>query len=184
MRGFNGTLTPVTVGLFAAVSFALAECSGGAGMQPTGTFAVGTPAPSGGTPIASNSTYTTPVTPNGDAIRITFGNGVPAGETISYVGVTPPGVMVPASFYTGAAFTIAPSPIPFSAIAGVTLVPGKPPATGFASDFYQEQPSFAHAATPFAVAPSTTFRPGDSDPNPTLVTLSSGAVYFIAIYTR
>jgi hypothetical protein len=170
-------------GLVAVASIALAGC-GGASAQPTGSFAVGTPAPSGGTPIASNSTYTTPVTLNGDALRISFGNGVPAGETLSYIGVTPPGVLVPASFYTGAAFTIGPNPIPFSAIAGVTLIPGKPPATGFAADFYEDQPSFAHAAPPFAVAPSTTFVPGDSDPNPTLVTLGSGAVYSIAIYAR
>jgi hypothetical protein len=183
MRSFNLVKTPVGAGL-AAASIALAGCGGAAAMQSATTFAVGTPAPSGGTPIASNSTYTTPVTSNGDAVRISFGGGVPAGETISYIGVTPPGIIVPASFYTGAAFTVGPNPIPFSAIAGVTLVPGKPPATAFASDFYQEQPSFAHAATPFAVAPSTTFAPGDSDPNPTLVTLSSGAVYFIAVYTR
>jgi hypothetical protein len=185
MRSFSRAVSPVRIGLFVAASIVAAGCGGGAASAPATSFPVATPTPSGsGTPIASNSTYTTPPALNGDVLRISFGSGVPAGETISYIGVAPPGVMMTANFYIGAAFTIGPSPMPFSAIAGVTLVPGKPPATGFASDFYQEQPSFAHAATPFAVAPSTTFTPGDNDPTPTLVTLSSGALYFIAVYTR
>ena len=161
---------------------AIAGCGGGSPANlPMGALSTPAPGPSGGVPIASNPVYTTPPTPQGDTLLITFGNGVPPGETLAYQGVTPPGVFVPATFVTGAVFSVGPLPMPVSAITGVTLVPGTPPQTGLVAAVYQNSPAFLHAAPPFRVAPATSFAPGN-DPSPTLLTFISGATYSIAVY--
>jgi hypothetical protein len=170
------------LGFAVLAAFAVTGCGGGGGTaQAPIIFPTPTPGGPGSVPITANSTYTTPTTLSGDTLQIAFGNAVPPGEWIDYVGVTPPGVLVPASFFTGAAFTIGPWGIPVSAISGVTLVPGVPQPSSFAADLYQNTPSFAHASPPFRVAPATAYQPG-TDSNPTLTLLSPNALYSIAIF--
>lgn len=169
----------VTFALLAAL--AVTGCGGGSTSAQTPViFPTPTPVGPGGVPIASNSTYTTPPDASGTMLQIAFGNGVPPGESLAYIGIMPPGVLVPASFFTGAGFIIGPATIPVSAITGITIVPGAPQQTGFVASLYQEAPSFAHASPPFRVAPATAYQPG-TDPNPTLTLLGPNAQYFIAV---
>jgi len=168
------------VGFAVLAALAVTGCGGSTAQAPI-NFPTPTPVGPGAVPITANSTYTTPPTSSGDTLQIAFGNGVPPGESIAYLGIAPPGVLVPASFFTGAAFTIGPYAIPVSTISGVTLVPGVPQQSTFAANLYQNTPAFAHASPPFRVAPAAAYQPG-TDPNPTLTLLSPNALYSIGIF--
>jgi hypothetical protein len=161
-------------------ALAVAGCGGGSSGSGQRAIVPTPPVGPGAVPIAPNSSYTTPATSNGDSLVITFNDQVPPGEEITYLGVTPGPVIVPATFYTGAAFSVEPYAMPVSAITGVTLFPGSAPQSSLTAALYQNTPTYLHGVVPFRVAPATAYQLG-TDPSPTLTTFSPNAVDSITV---
>jgi hypothetical protein len=185
----NGTApssTPVTI-----------VAGGGPGPSPSPSPVV-TPAPVPSatavpTPFPTGTSVPTALAPNasltfsggspGYSIRVDFGSAVPAGETLYWHGTQPIGYFMATTFVDGVLFSVGPSPVPVSAITGVTqTLPAPPPAGTNYQAGVMDVPNFNAAPLPVAVAPSTAFHTGPGNAG-TLTTLMPGTVYLIDIST-
>jgi len=161
----------------------LAGCGGGSSPAP-----VASPVTS---PLALYQTA--PLTPNSSLFvtnglssvptRLDFGAGVPPGESFTYLGALPLGVSVVASYVTGVVFTVAPNPMPVSAITGVAVNLGAPtPPQPLAAFMYgQGTNPLPSADIPLAVAPSTQFQTTNPPTSTPLTTLQPATTYWIFI---
>jgi len=197
-------------GVAAVAAAAFAACSGGGGTTSTvpsngppasGTVTVGvvvggptptpspspaaTPFPTGTSvpmPLSANSSQTFATGGAGYSLRVDFGSGVPAGETLYYHGGQPLGWFMASSFIDGVVFSVGPNAVPVSAISGLTQTLGKadPPGTTYGASL-SDLPAENRIPLPLAIAPSTTFQTSGTTAGTPITALAPGTVYFIAV---